>query len=290
MNTTKTALRTIARTTDEALFPLTGKINFQRSTIDGGEAALARAVAAGNAARVARIEADLVEDRAKLEALEAEAAPLKAIAAAGKWTRFIFVPGGHVHRFGYCPTLRMTTAYFVLPDYSGADEAELVEDAADAACTVCFPSAPVDRRSKVAAVVKEREEREAEAAEKAAKRQKAASAAILDESGKVAYKTQRAAENALGEALGTMAYFSAYYPVVGGYGIPEAPNTETREAHAARMADLVDRERRTARSIVELLKANVEGYDADAVVAKKLAAKTKELAKNGAELPADLGL
>lgn len=289
MNTTE-ALRTIARTTDEALAPLEGEIARLAYTADSIKREVAKLeINGGRDYYLAARREALAKAEAKLAELDAEAAPLREIAAAGRWTRFIFVPGGHVHRFGYCSTLRPSTARQWITEYSGATEAELVEDAADAACTVCFPSAPVDRRSKVAAVVKEREEREREAAEKDAKRSKAASDAILHEDGRVAYKSLRAAENALGVELESLVSHAAYFPRVGGIaGIPETDNEETFEVQQARRARIIEEARNKARRVVAIIEANVDGYDAEAVVAKKLTAKKKQW--KGAQFPADLGL
>jgi hypothetical protein len=77
----------------------------------------------------------------------------------GGWTRAFIVRGndGHIHKDMHCRTCRITTQYGWLPEYSGKDEAEIVADAGDRACTVCYPSAPVDvlkRPSKIAKMPK----------------------------------------------------------------------------------------------------------------------------------------
>jgi hypothetical protein len=43
-----------------------------------------------------------------------------------------------------CSTCNRRTGYAWMVDYSGKDEAEIVEAAGERACTVCYPSAPVD--------------------------------------------------------------------------------------------------------------------------------------------------
>jgi len=60
------------------------------------------------------------------------------------WTRAYIVPGGHVHKYYRCQTLWDTTVRIILPECSGLDEAEIVELAGDRACTICYPSAPVE--------------------------------------------------------------------------------------------------------------------------------------------------
>lgn len=87
------------------------------------------------------------------------------------WPRAWIVPGGHVHRSNYCSSLhngRERTPIFVQVEYSGKTEAEIVADAASRACTICFPSAPVAKPSKME-LPQERQAREAREAEKAAK-------------------------------------------------------------------------------------------------------------------------
>ena len=65
----------------------------------------------------------------------------------GGWTRAFLVVSngtGHVHRSMHCSTCYPTTVFNWLPEFSGKDEAEIVEAAGERACTVCYPSAPVD--------------------------------------------------------------------------------------------------------------------------------------------------
>ena len=64
----------------------------------------------------------------------------------GGWTRAFLVnnSNGHVHSSTSCSTCFETTQYAWLTDYSGANEEAIVADAGVRACTVCYPSAPVD--------------------------------------------------------------------------------------------------------------------------------------------------
>lgn len=68
----------------------------------------------------------------------------------GGWTRGFLVnnSNGHVHKSRSCSTCTRTTQYMWLTEYSGKDESELVSDAGEKACTVCYPSAPVDVLSR----------------------------------------------------------------------------------------------------------------------------------------------
>ena len=122
---------------------------------------------------------------AERDAILAETAPYDAeFTRRGGWTRFFLVDnnGGHVHNSMRCTTCYPSTQFSWLPEFSGQDEAGVVELAGESACTVCFPSAPVDvlkRASRIELPERKaaRIERERKAAEKAAK---AAAAGITD--------------------------------------------------------------------------------------------------------------
>ena len=62
----------------------------------------------------------------------------------GGWSRGYVVPGGHIHRSTWCHTLRPSTSILWIPEVSGKTEDEIVEYAGIHACTVCYPTAPVD--------------------------------------------------------------------------------------------------------------------------------------------------
>lgn len=67
------------------------------------------------------------------------------------WNRaFLVVTSGqgHVHRSMDCSTCYATTKFNWLPSYSGSSESQIVEDAGERACSVCYPSAPVETFSK----------------------------------------------------------------------------------------------------------------------------------------------
>jgi hypothetical protein len=71
--------------------------------------------------------------------------------ARGGWTRaFLVVTNGqgHVHRSQGCSTCYPTTQFHWVTALSGHDEAEIVEAAGERACTVCYPSAPVETRNR----------------------------------------------------------------------------------------------------------------------------------------------
>lgn len=89
------------------------------------------------------------EGKARAEAtiagLEADAAPYEAeFNRRGGWTRYLVVPGGHLH-FRSCHTLTPgRTMVGQIAEASGLDQAEVVGKYGVTACTHCFPDAPVE--------------------------------------------------------------------------------------------------------------------------------------------------
>lgn len=82
---------------------------------------------------------------AKIEDLDEQMAPLEAVYAENRWSRFFLVTSspGHIHSSMYCSTCRFTTTYGWLPQLSGESEETAVAEHGPALCSVCFPSAPV---------------------------------------------------------------------------------------------------------------------------------------------------
>lgn len=213
-----------------------------------------------------------------IDALNAEIDPYEAeYSRRGGWTRFFMVmnTGGHLHRSRYCSTCRPTTEFAWMPEYSGQDEAGVVDLAGEDACTVCFPTAPVNQQSRLPFRIKDREEREAAAAEKAAKAA-AKAAQEVRINGKVAFKTIRAAENEVGSELE--------------WAISARYQTPVDAAHAEHLAKVAADRIAYARRIAEALTVTVEGYDAEALLAKKWDAKVKLYRKEGWDVPADAAL
>lgn len=93
--------------------------------------------------------AKIAELQETLAAIEVEVAPYEAEYASRPWTRAFLctASNGHVHKDRNCATTRIRTQFAWMIDYSGKDEAEIVADAGCIACTVCFPSAPVEALS-----------------------------------------------------------------------------------------------------------------------------------------------
>lgn len=136
--------------------------------------------------RLEQAEANLAKARAAIEPLRAHVDTIDAEhARRGRWPRAFVVPQGHVHSSLGCSTCYPTTRFQLLPEYSDKTEAELVDDAGDRACTVCFPSAPVDRPTKMELPEERqvREVRETQAAERDAKKLAAAAKAITTPDG-----------------------------------------------------------------------------------------------------------
>lgn len=138
--------------------------------------------------------------------------------ARGGWTRFYMVmnTGGHLHRSTHCSTCRWTTAFSWLPEFSGQDEAGVVDLAGEDACTVCFPTAPVSQQSRLPFRVKDRAEKEAAAAERAAKREAKLAKAINPDGTewritvngfRESFKTIRSVELAIHSTLTSVEYY-----------------------------------------------------------------------------------
>lgn len=75
------------------------------------------------------------------------------------WTRAYVVPGGHVHADYHCRTLRPDTRRYLAAQVSGLDEEQVVAAAGERACTVCYPSAPVDALNRKSTIFTPDEER-----------------------------------------------------------------------------------------------------------------------------------
>lgn len=104
-------------------------------------------------ARSARTALDtLAALRAEKAANAAAQAPLHSeFRARGGWTRAFLVVTkgkGHVHSSMSCSTCYPTTQYAWMVEYSGQDEATIVDAAGERACTICYPSAPVEVLAK----------------------------------------------------------------------------------------------------------------------------------------------
>jgi hypothetical protein len=138
---------------------------------------------------VDRQEARLDEVKAEILRLYRSCAPYnEEFDRRGGWTRAWLVDnqGGHVHRSMDCSTCFPTTRFGWLPQVSGLDEDEIVAQAGERACTVCYPSAPAEVLNNPSALElpKRREERLAREAE-AAKRNEAKVAKSLSLDGSV---------------------------------------------------------------------------------------------------------
>lgn len=138
-----------------------------------------------------RAETAIAEARGTLDELRAEAAPYEARYATDQWDRYFLVTNGngHVHRGMDCTTCYPTTQYAWLIELADCDEAAMVADCGEKACTVCFPDAPSEyARLKAAGLLTRTErltadERAAVAAEKAAKAAAKAAKAITNPDG-----------------------------------------------------------------------------------------------------------
>ena len=166
-------------------------------------------------------------NRTELQDLIAASAPYQLEYSRRPWNRYFLVTNGngHVHRGMDCTTCFRTTQYSWLVDLADCNEDAMIEEWGERACTVCFPSAPVNPLYNRPARI-DREAREARAAEKAAKDAAKAAKGITDVDGSplkdgngYTLKTKVAARNELSRAIEYICY---------GYSSPEFPATVRR--------------------------------------------------------------
>lgn len=118
----------------------------------------------------------LTDAEATLARLREEAEPLNAEYQRRPWTRAFLVTDGHVHSSMGCSTCNngeYATSFTWLTEYSGKDEAEVIEAAKSRACTVCYPDAPVETAGESALMTPDertRAEKRADAAKAKAAR------------------------------------------------------------------------------------------------------------------------
>ncbi len=117
---------------------------------EGWLASLERHIAKGwsNPGREADDRAQAEKYRLTIAGLRDEARPFEGeYTHRGGWLRYFLVTNGngHVHRGMHCSTCYPTTTYAWLIDLADCDEAAMVAEWGEKACTVCFPSAPTMR-------------------------------------------------------------------------------------------------------------------------------------------------
>ena len=160
-------------------------------------------------AKALRLEKLAAEQEEIRETKEAEMAPLNAeFVRRGGWTRaFLVVTSGigHVHKSQSCHTCYPTTQFHWMTAYSGKDEVEIVGDAGERACTICYPSAPAEVLNRPTKMFTKDEEAKAAARDEraAAKAAKAALEVIDPATGTVLFKTERGATNEIASQLGS---------------------------------------------------------------------------------------
>lgn len=140
------------------------------------------------------------------------------------WTRAWLVnnTSGHVHNTMSCSTCFPTTEFVWLPEMSDQPEAEIVEEAGERACTVCYPSAPVDvLKRKTRLFTPDEKKAQAAREERAAKREAKDAAKIVVEGmqgwtnegqGRHVYPTTRGATNAIAGWLKDLAWYGSSHP------------------------------------------------------------------------------
>jgi hypothetical protein len=151
---------------------------------------------------------------AKAADLRSQAAPFEAeFRRRGGWLRYFLVQNGngHVHRGMDCSTCYMSTQFSWLIELADCDEAEMIVEFGEKACTVCFPDAPANpafhapgRRDAGAIAA-----RQAEKAEKAAAKAAKALPGGPVEGSYSTVTTKVAARNELSSAVQSYGFYGA---------------------------------------------------------------------------------
>ncbi|MEX5258010.1 hypothetical protein [Kocuria arenosa] len=86
---------------------------------------------------------------AEIEEVQGRIAPMKAVYEQNPWNRAFLATSvnGHVHTSTNCSTcnkMGKPTEFEWRPEYSGAGNQEIIDDAGYRACTTCVPGAPVE--------------------------------------------------------------------------------------------------------------------------------------------------
>lgn len=260
---------TIAKTVDSIL----ADIYFQEAKIGGNIADYKRLMdkhkdsvqMADWTKAVAKLEVSYAAVVVRIQDME------KIFVAAGGWTRFFAVIGGHLHKTRACSSCFPTTQFAWMPEFSGEDEAGVVNMAGEFACTVCFPDAPVNKVSMLPMHVAEREAAAERTFERKARAEQAANDKIVV--GREVYKTLRAAENRLSYEIES--FLSRKF------------QNAADDSHRAHLDRLAAEDKAAAWDIIEAIKAKYPEYDSEAVVEKKTIAKIKMFNKHGWEIPSD---
>lgn len=164
-------------------------------------------------------EENLPQLTERYEAAQAAEAPYEAEwNRRGGWTRAYLVISsgsqGHVHSTMACGTCFPTTQFHWMTELSGESEQEIVDQAGERACTVCYASAPVELRLDRPTQLFSADEKRRQAERTARQSAKAAkdAQAVLAENGTVLYKTERGATNAIAAELDNMVHYGPSHP------------------------------------------------------------------------------
>lgn len=212
------------------------------------------------------MESKIVSLEEEIAGLEKQAEPFeKQWEENGRWSRAFLVTNGngHVHKTRNCSTCYPTTEFVWLPQYSGQSEDLIVEEAGSSACTICFPSSPVEvlaRASKIEDPTK-RQERAERAAEKEKKAKEMASKSITNKDGSPLktngyglVKTSRTAEV---EAVNALEYILVHEKGIRPIGNPKFLS-ELQEDYAMLVEALANKAGITVEEQDKLLKVKAE--------------------------------
>jgi hypothetical protein len=167
----RTDIKALAQNIDNEILELSWKLASKVHEIAGIDIRLGKATSVPGG----RHHELWIADRATLAAATAELrrniSTLEGVHQIYRWNRawIVVTDGrGHVHTSTSCTTCYASTQFQPLPQCSGLTEEEIVKLAGERACTICYPSAPVEDRLRPTALFSRDEE---EAAARRAERE-----------------------------------------------------------------------------------------------------------------------
>lgn len=203
----RTDIKALASNIDNEILELAGKLNDKLSRRDFVGRMLS--LKAHSDETVLKFQGEWVALTDSIGALRQDIDTLEAVHGIYTWNRAWIVPGGHVHKSRDCHSCYPTTQFFLVPEVSAMTETEIVEAAGERACTVCYPSAPVDVLKRTTKLFTRDEEaanaeRQAKLDKRAAKEAAKITVYLAGQEKEETFGTVRSARN---EALNSYGWF-----------------------------------------------------------------------------------
>jgi hypothetical protein len=157
----RTDIAALAQNIDNEILELSWTLATKVHEIAAIDIKLGRPTSVPNGRHIEQWKADRVRFAAAAASLRTDIGKLDAVYGMYRWNRaWIVVTNGrgHVHKSTSCNTCFASTQFQPLPQCSGLTEEEIVKLAGERACTICYPSAPVEDRLRPTALFSREEE------------------------------------------------------------------------------------------------------------------------------------